>query len=77
MRSQDHFPPQGRILTRFDTLMERRITERAAGKRMVETDAPAITSRTVTRADHTDRQRLRGIPAIGYGVSGAIPGTRP
>lgn len=24
-----------------------------------------------------DTRRLRGIPAIGYGVSGAIPGTRP
>ncbi len=24
-----------------------------------------------------DHRRLRGIPAIGYGVTGAIPGTRP
>ncbi len=26
---------------------------------------------------HGDERRLRGIPAIGRGVTGAIPGTRP
>lgn len=74
-RSEDAFPPQGRILSRFDQQMQRRQHERALGKRIVETDAPAVTSRTVTKADHTDRARLRGIPVCGFG--GAIPGTLP
>jgi hypothetical protein len=29
------------------------------------------------RALPGDKQRLRGIPAVGHGVSGAIPGTHP
>lgn len=29
------------------------------------------------RSAEGDTQRLRGIPAIGKGVEGAIPGTRP
>lgn len=75
MRSQDAFPPQGRILTRFDQRIQRMQQERALGKRIVETDAPLITSRTLTRTDHTDRERLRGIPVSGFG--GHIRGTRP
>lgn len=38
-------------------------------------DQPASTRRYF--ADATDNLRLRGVPAIGPGVSGAIRGTRP
>lgn len=41
---------------------------------LTPTQAPA----TVTRATLSgDTRRLRGIPAIGYGISGASPGTNP
>lgn len=39
--------------------------------------APETSSNTKTFTDHTDNARLRGIPAIGRGVAGAIPGTAP
>lgn len=38
-------------------------------------DAPIATAPGATLAG--DPHRLRGIPAIGQGVSGHIPGTRP
>lgn len=46
---------------------------------LIETGEPAPdqpTSRTVTRADHTDKARLRGIPVAG-GACGTSPGTDP
>lgn len=36
---------------------------------------PAVLSRGATAGG--DERKLRGIPAIGRGVGGAIPGTRP
>lgn len=41
---------------------------------MIDPLAIATTSRATLPGD---TRRLRGIPAIGYGVSGAIPGTSP
>lgn len=38
------------------------------------TDLPPITNRATPAGDE---RKLRGIPAIGRGVQGAIPGTRP
>ena len=39
------------------------------------TDQPVTTTRGATAGG--DERRLRGIPAIGRNVTGAIPGTRP
>lgn len=39
----------------------------------VGADLPAVTSATAAG----DPRRLRGIPAIGYGTSGAIAGSQP
>lgn len=38
---------------------------------------PDLTAKRKSRTDHTDHARMRGIPAIGRNVAGAIPGTRP
>lgn len=44
---------------------------------LLETGEPAPPT-TVTKATLSgDTRRLRGIPAIGYGVAGASPGTNP
>lgn len=40
----------------------------------IDTTAASATSRATLPGD---TRRLRGIPAIGYGVTGAIPGTIP
>lgn len=52
---------------------------RAIGRDLYdEATGPEITSKTkVYSPAGGDNQRLRGIPAIGPGVTGAIPGTRP
>lgn len=42
----------------------------------LEDDAPML-GRPARASDAADERTLRGIPAIGRGVSGAIPGTRP
>ena len=44
-----------------------------------ETQAITATNTPITshRSPEGDTKRLRGIPAIGKGVEGAIPGTRP
>ena len=51
--------------------------ERKLARNLLETGESAPVQ-TVARATlGGDERRLRGIPAIGRGVSGAIPGTRP
>jgi hypothetical protein len=35
------------------------------------------TAKTVTRAQHHDKARLRGVPFVGRGISGAIRGSDP
>ncbi len=41
------------------------------------TQTPALSQRTYTASAGGDHIRLRGIPAIGRGVAGAIPHTNP
>jgi hypothetical protein len=60
-----------RLLTRFHMATLARHIERNAAPPTID-DAPPN-----PRALPGDTRRLRGIPAIGYGVQGAIPGTRP
>ena len=36
-----------------------------------------VQSDVVAQGPHMDRQRLRGIPAVGRGVDGAISGSNP
>lgn len=63
-------------LPRFQARLQRVQDEEKIGRIIRETgDVPLITSRTLTKVDHTDRARLRGIPVCGFG--GAIPGTLP
>lgn len=38
---------------------------------------PDLTAKRKSRTDHTDYARMRGIPAVGRNVAGAIPGTKP
>lgn len=47
--------------------------------RMIDASTAPITDRKIigSRSPAGDEQRLRGIPAIGPGVTGAIPGTSP
>lgn len=55
--------------------------ERAAARANLErniAEAQLINSNTITRATAGgDERKLRGIPAIGRGVAGHIPGTSP
>jgi hypothetical protein len=53
----------------------RRNLEQQQARIILETgeDEPATNKATAAG----DSRKLRGIPAIGYGVTGAIPGTRP
>lgn len=64
-----------RILPRYlDTTHE---DERKLARILLETGEEAPPA-TVTKATLSgDTRRLRGIPAIGYGVGGATPGTNP
>ncbi len=44
---------------------------------LIEVGEPAPSSRTFRAALPGDERTLRGIPAIGRNVAGAIPGTSP
>jgi hypothetical protein len=61
----------GRHLPRYrqDQPTNQAIVDEAVG---IELEAPV----TIATAPG-DTRKLRGIPAIGYGVAGAIPGTAP
>lgn len=51
--------------------------EQRLARAIIDT-TPTAEPTTTTRATLPgDTRRLRGIPAIGYGVTGAIPGTTP
>lgn len=77
-RRRDPFPTQGRTLNRYQ-----RHTEAAADRqkiaRILAISSPEDTVGSTTRTfvDHTDYQRLRGLPAIGRNVAGSIPGLKP
>jgi hypothetical protein len=75
MRHRDPFPTQGTLRYRYtDQHLE---DERKIARILLET-GEAAPVQTVARATlGGDERRLRGIPAIGRGVSGAIAGTRP
>ena len=66
-----------RPLPRFHADAEKAEWARKLAKILLETGAAMPDTKTVTHADHWDKARLRGLPAIGRGVSGAIPGTDP
>jgi hypothetical protein len=51
---------------------------RALAEALLEADARDDRERRPSRATAAgDWRKLRGLPAVGRGVSGAIPGTRP
>lgn len=67
-------------LAGFRRIREEREKHRRSLDRIVRLAecAPELDSRRVSRATAAgDSARLRGIPAIGRGVSGASPGTQP
>jgi hypothetical protein len=64
------------LLPRFNRTTERINDQQAIAKAILEsTPSETTTFQRATLAG--DTRRLRGIPAIGYGVDGAIPGTNP
>ena len=69
-----------RILHRFtrhtDKAHDQRAVDRAVSQATTINTGPAGT-RIGYRSPEGDPQRLRGIPAIGKSVGGAIPGTSP
>lgn len=65
------------VLRRYDAHAERLHDERKLARILLETGEPAPTAVRAGATPAGDEQRLRGIPAIGRGVAGHIPGTRP
>jgi hypothetical protein len=69
-----------RLLPRFYRFQQRE-EERKLARILLESggeDPPATNGKPLTRsADGHDPERLRGLPAIGRNVSGAIRGTDP
>ncbi len=51
--------------------------ERKLARFLIEVGEPAPASKTFRAALPGDERTLRGIPAIGRSVAGAIPGTSP
>lgn len=66
-----------RILRRYYRHQEAAADAQAAARRLLETGDPAPTTTTRILSRLGDEKQLRGIPAIGRGVQGHIPGTRP
>lgn len=67
------------ILPRFNQHMIQDDDHRYVTQIITESNAPdqqAPSSKTITRTDHTDTRRLRGIPVAG-GACGTSPGTDP
>jgi hypothetical protein len=66
------------LLPRFNRTTERIHDQQTIARVILESTPTETTTPTVQRATLPgDTRRLRGIPAIGYGVDGAIPGTNP
>lgn len=65
-----------RILPRFDAHNQRIQDEQKLARILVEVGEPAPQAIGHATAGG-DERRLRGIPAIGRGVAGAVPGTAP
>lgn len=65
------------LLPRFTAALQRLEDERKIGRILAET-GEARATRTVARATLPgDTRRLRGIPVVGFSVSGTSPGTDP
>ena len=65
------------ILRRYDAHAERLHDERRIARIVIETGGTAPDPKHAGATAPGDTRKLRGIPAIGRGVGGAIPGTRP
>lgn len=71
---------QGEGIAGIHRIHAQRTAERQALERNIAQaqTAPDLNSTLITRATAGgDETKLRGIPAIGRGVQGCIPGTRP
>jgi hypothetical protein len=71
----DPIPTDGRLLR-----VVRRAADHARNAKLIAKLAPdteAKFNRPRRQADAADERTLRGIPAIGRGVAGVSPGTRP
>ncbi len=67
-----------RSLPRFNTYHEKAADQRKLTKILAEaTDEAAPPKRVAGARSGGDEKALRGLPAIGRGVSGVIPGTSP
>src|SRR3954452_10637507 len=71
-------PSMSRKLPRFDAHYEKVEDQRKLAKILLETGGPAPPPTRVAGArSGGDERALRGLPAIGRGVSGTMPGTDP
>lgn len=64
-------------LPRFDAVRERVEDEQKLAAILLETGEEAPPKRVAGARSGGDERALRGLPAIGRGVGGAIPGTDP
>lgn len=65
------------LLPRFNAAMQRMQDAEKIGRILAETGDPGPV-RTVSRATLPgDNRRLRGIPVVGFSVTGTSPGTDP
>jgi hypothetical protein len=74
---EEYDPLVARILPRFDAELERIEDERRLGRLLLETGEAAPPKTTAGASNGGDWERLRGLPAIGRGVSGAVRGSDP
>jgi hypothetical protein len=65
------------LLLRFFRELQRLEDDQKLVKILLEGGDEAPDARTVTTAQHHDPEHLRGLPAIGHGVSGAVRGSDP
>lgn len=65
------------ILPRFYRDLQHLEDERKLARILLETGEAAPDAKTITRVMHGDGARLRGLPAVGRGISSTSPGTDP
>lgn len=65
------------ILRRFNRAAEKIEDERKLARILLETGADAPPATFAGASLPGDTRKLRGIPAIGRGVTGAVPGSIP